>query len=101
MQQVGGSIGTAALSTIALTATVHYLTAHHTGRLAPAIAAVHGYTMAFTISAALFGVGTVLAVVLLPSRQRLLQLRSAATVAVIAPTAGTAAGETDTVPSQA
>ena len=31
MQQVGGSIGTSALSTIALTATASYLVAHHTG----------------------------------------------------------------------
>ena len=44
MQQVGGSIGTAALSTIALTATATYLATHHATRLAPAIAAVHGYT---------------------------------------------------------
>src|SRR6201987_5118508 len=57
MQQVGGSIGTAALSTVALTATAAYLTAHHVGRLGPATAAVHGYTVAFTVSAALFGVG--------------------------------------------
>src|ERR1700750_1505948 len=33
MQQVGGSIGTAALSTVALTATASYLTAHHAGRV--------------------------------------------------------------------
>jgi hypothetical protein len=39
MQQVGGSIGTSALSTIALTATNSYLAAHHAGALAPAIAA--------------------------------------------------------------
>ena len=36
MQQVGGSIGVSALSTIALTATASYLAAHHTGPLAPA-----------------------------------------------------------------
>jgi EmrB/QacA subfamily drug resistance transporter len=78
MQQVGGSIGTAALSTIALTATASYLAAHHTGPLAPAVAAVHGYTLAFTVSAALFGLGVVLAIVLLPSRRRLEELRSAA-----------------------
>ena len=53
MQQVGGSIGTSALSTIALTATASYLVAHHTSPLAPAIAATHGYTLAFAISAAL------------------------------------------------
>ena len=55
MQQVGGSIGTSALSTIALTATASYLTAHHTGPLAPAIAATHGYTTAFAVSAGIFG----------------------------------------------
>jgi EmrB/QacA subfamily drug resistance transporter len=97
MQQVGGSIGTAALSTIALTATAHYLLAHHAGRLAPAIAATHGYTTAFAISAGLFGVGTVLTIVLLPSRQRLQELRNAAA----APALASPAGETDTVPSQA
>ncbi len=56
----------------------------------------NGYTMAFAASAALFGLGTVLAIVLLPSRQRLQQLRNAATAATVAP-----AGETDTVSSAA
>ena len=77
MQQVGGSIGTAALSTIALTATTSYLAAHHTGPLAPAIAATHGYTVAFAVSAGIFGLGVILAIVLLPSRQRLAELRAA------------------------
>jgi hypothetical protein len=80
MQQVGGSIGTAALSTVALTATASYLVAHQAGPLAPAVAATHGYTVAFTVSAALFGLGVVLAVVLLPSKRRLEELRKAATV---------------------
>jgi EmrB/QacA subfamily drug resistance transporter len=90
MQQVGGSIGTAALSTIALMATASYLLTHHAGApaLAVAVAATHGYTVAFTVSAALFGLGVVLAVVLLPSRQRLAELRSAA-AAVGAPASGT------------
>ena len=78
MQQVGGSIGTSALSTIALTATASYLAAHDTGPLAPAIAATHGYTMAFAVSAGVFGLGVILAIVLLPSRQRLADLRAAA-----------------------
>jgi MFS family permease len=78
MQQVGGSIGTSALSTIALTATASYLAGHHTGALAPAIAATHGYTVAFAVSAALLGLGVILAVVLLPSRHRLAELRNAA-----------------------
>ena len=76
MQQVGGSIGTAALSTVALTATATYLATHHTGRLAPATAAVHGYTVAFAVSAALFGIGALTAVLLLPSRRKLEELRN-------------------------
>src|SRR6266436_1112185 len=88
MQQVGGSIGTAALSTIALTATTSYLAAHRMGRLAPAIAATHGYTVAFAVSAGIFGLGVILAIVLLPSRQRLADLRAAAaTAAEAAPAA--------------
>jgi hypothetical protein len=81
MQQVGGSIGTSALSTIALSATASFLVTHHTGRLAPAIAATHGYTVAFAVSAGLFGLGVVLAIVLLPSKLRLQQLREAASPA--------------------
>ncbi len=78
VQQVGGSIGTSALSTIALTATTSYLVAHHTGALAPAVAATHGYTVAFTVSAGVFGLGVILAIVLLPSRHRLEELRNEA-----------------------
>jgi EmrB/QacA subfamily drug resistance transporter len=78
MQQVGGSIGTSALSTIALTATASYLIVHHASPLAPAIAATHGYTVAFSISAALLGLGFILAILLLPSRHRLDELRKAA-----------------------
>jgi hypothetical protein len=77
MQQVGGSIGTAALSTLALTATSTYLAAHHTGALAPATAAVHGYTVAFTVSASLFGVAALVALLLLPSRRRMQELWNA------------------------
>jgi EmrB/QacA subfamily drug resistance transporter len=78
MQQVGGSIGTSALSTIALTATASYLVAHHASPVAPAIAATHGYTLAFTVSAALLGLGCILSVFLLPSRHRLQELRKVA-----------------------
>jgi MFS family permease len=76
MQQVGGSIGTSALSTIALTATASYLVAHHASPLAPAIAATHGYTLAFAISAGLLGLGCILTIVLVPSRRRLAELRT-------------------------
>jgi hypothetical protein len=78
MQQVGGSIGTSALSTVALTTTASYLAAHHATPLAPAIAATRGYTEAFAIAAALLGFGVIVAVVLLPSRRRLAELQAAA-----------------------
>jgi EmrB/QacA subfamily drug resistance transporter len=77
MQQVGGSVGTAALSTVALTATSTYLALHHTGTLAAATAAVHGYSTAFEVSAVLFAIGAVVALLLVPSRRRLEELRNA------------------------
>jgi EmrB/QacA subfamily drug resistance transporter len=79
MQQVGGSIGTSALSTIALSATATYLVAHHTSPLAPAIAATHGYTIAFWVSAGVLGIGFFLAIIVLPSRRRIAELRDAGT----------------------
>jgi EmrB/QacA subfamily drug resistance transporter len=78
MQQVGGSIGISVLSTIAASATTSYLIVHHTGPRAPAIAATHGYTLAFTISAALLGLGAILATLMLPSRKRLEEFTSEA-----------------------
>jgi EmrB/QacA subfamily drug resistance transporter len=45
-QQIGGSLGTALLNTIAASATVHYLSSHRAG--SGAAANVHGYTVAFT-----------------------------------------------------
>jgi hypothetical protein len=102
MQQVGGSIGTSALSTIALSTTASYLIAHHASPLAPAIAATHGYSVAFGVSAALLGLGFILAIVLLPSKRRLAELRNAA--AAPAPAAAApapAAGAPAPVPSPA
>ena len=78
MQQVGGSIGISVLSTITASATASYLISHQTGPKAPAAAATHGYTLAFTISAALLVLGAVLAVLLLPSRKRLEEITSEA-----------------------
>jgi EmrB/QacA subfamily drug resistance transporter len=52
-QQVGSSLGTAVLNTVAATATAGYLAAHlHTPRSLQA-AAVHGYTTGFKVSALL------------------------------------------------
>jgi hypothetical protein len=91
MQQVGGSIGTAALSTVALTATATSLAVHHAaGPLAQATAAVHGYTLAFAVSATLLGIGALVAVLLLPSRRRLEELRNMEPTASAAPTASPA-----------
>jgi uncharacterized membrane protein len=86
MQQVGGSIGTSALSTIALSTAASYLITHHASPLVPAMAATHGYTVAFSVSAALLGVGLILAIILLPSQRRLTKLRAAAAAAPAAAT---------------
>ncbi len=61
MQQVGGSLGVAFLNTIATTATVHYALAH--AGFSP-VAAVHGFTSAFTVSAGIFLAAAVAVLVL-------------------------------------
>jgi EmrB/QacA subfamily drug resistance transporter len=67
-QQVGGSVGTALLSTIFASAVTSYLATHpRTPGLADA-AAVHGYTTAFWWSVGIFVLGFVLALVILPGR---------------------------------
>ena len=58
-QQVGGSIGTAVLSTIFTSAVTSYATGHAPGPGLPEQAAMHGYTTAFWCSAAVFVVGAV------------------------------------------
>jgi hypothetical protein len=69
-QQIGGSIGTSLLSTIFASAVASY-TADHLGTpgLANA-AAVHGYTTAFWWGVAIFALGFLLAMVILPGRAR-------------------------------
>jgi EmrB/QacA subfamily drug resistance transporter len=85
MQQVGGSIGTAALNTIALSATAAYLISNSSGPQARAIAATHGYTNAFGVSAGLLGLGFILAILLVRSRRRLADLRAKAAAIPAAP----------------
>jgi EmrB/QacA subfamily drug resistance transporter len=53
-QQVGGSIGTALLNTLAASALTSYVLAHGHSPLALAQAAVHSYVVAFWVSAAIF-----------------------------------------------
>ena len=59
-QQIGGSLGTALLNTIAATATTSYITAHSDmGEMVKPFALTHGFTVAFTFSAGLLTVGAV------------------------------------------
>jgi EmrB/QacA subfamily drug resistance transporter len=62
MQQVGGSLGTALLNTIAATATASYIAAHGPSSL-PA-ATVHGYTVGFTWSLGALLVAAIVSLVL-------------------------------------
>ncbi|HEU5026474.1 MAG TPA: MFS transporter [Spirillospora sp.] len=62
-QQLGGSIGTALLNTIAAGATTGYLADHLHGRPTPQLmqlAAVHGYTTVFWWCAGIFAAGAVI-----------------------------------------
>jgi hypothetical protein len=62
-QQVGGSIGTALLSSIAASAATSFVA----GGGAPQLAAVHSYTTAFWWTAAIFAVSAILTGALLRS----------------------------------
>ncbi len=66
-QQVGGSVGTALLSTLAATAVTDYVAGQRPTPQLLAEAAVHGYTTAFWWSAGIFLLGAVLCGTLLPS----------------------------------
>ncbi|MFC9787474.1 MFS transporter [Rhodococcus sp. NPDC127528] len=66
MQQVGGSIGTALLSTVAATAASNYLSGTIPTPQAQALAAVHSYTTTFWWAAAIFTAGAVISAFLLP-----------------------------------
>jgi hypothetical protein len=68
MQQVGGSVGTALLSTIAASATLAYSKTHH-GTTAAVNAAVHGYSVAFMISGSVFFFGAILLFSLIEPRR--------------------------------
>ena len=56
-QQVGGSLGTALLNTVAATASATYMTSNPDK--APTFGITHGFTVAFTVSSALLLVGAV------------------------------------------
>jgi MFS family permease len=80
-QQIGGSVGTSLLSTVYATAVASYLTSHpHVQGLASA-AQVHGDTTAFWWAAGVFGLGLLLALVILPSE---CEARTATTITALA-----------------
>ncbi|MFZ4108322.1 MAG: MFS transporter [Candidatus Planktophila sp.] len=57
-QQIGGSLGTALLNTVAATATATYATAHTSlGKMVQPFAMTHGFTVAFKFSAGLLFIG--------------------------------------------
>jgi hypothetical protein len=66
-QQIGGSIGTALLSTIFADSLAGYLAAHPGASRSPTAAIVHAYTTGFTAGGAIFAAGLLLAVILLPA----------------------------------
>jgi hypothetical protein len=71
-QQIGGSLGTALLNTVATSATASYLAAHQLQ--ASAQAAVHGYAQATLVGTAILVLGAIVAALLVnavsPSRRR-------------------------------
>ncbi|HEY3877048.1 MAG TPA: DHA2 family efflux MFS transporter permease subunit [Trebonia sp.] len=66
-QQIGGSIGTALLNTIAASALASYLVTHGSSPAAQAGAAVHSYVVAFWVAAGIFAGAAVLCGLILPS----------------------------------
>jgi EmrB/QacA subfamily drug resistance transporter len=66
-QQVGGSIGTALLNTLAASATASYLVVHGHAAAAVVNASIHGYVTAFWWAAGIFAIGAVICGLLLTS----------------------------------
>jgi MFS family permease len=67
MQQAGGAIGASVLSTIFASAVSSYLHTHTPSPQLTSAAAVHGYTTAFWVAAAIFAAGAILIGSLVPS----------------------------------
>ena len=67
-QQIGGSVGLALLSTLSASAAANYARSHTLLPGLAAAAAIHGYTTAFTWAAGIFGLGVLLALLILPRK---------------------------------
>ena len=69
-QQVGGSVGTALLSTLFASSVASYTTAHANLKGLAGAAAIHGYTTAFWWAAGIFALGLLLGLIILPGRTK-------------------------------
>jgi EmrB/QacA subfamily drug resistance transporter len=69
-QQVGGSVGTALLSTLFASAAASYSVAHAHLKGHAGAALVYGYTTAFWWAAGIFALGLLLALLILPSKSQ-------------------------------
>jgi EmrB/QacA subfamily drug resistance transporter len=69
-QQIGPAIGIAVLSTVAATATAHYLTGHAGAGSQEAQATVHGFTVAFWYCTAIFAAAAVICTALVRAGTR-------------------------------
>jgi EmrB/QacA subfamily drug resistance transporter len=67
-QQVGGSVGTALLSTLFASSVSAYAASHPRAPGLAGAATIHGYTTAFAWAAGIFGLGLMLALIVLPSK---------------------------------
>jgi EmrB/QacA subfamily drug resistance transporter len=66
-QQVGGSVGTALLSTLFASSAAAFASSHVGTPGLQNAAAIHGYTTAFSWAAGIFGLGLLLALLILPA----------------------------------
>jgi EmrB/QacA subfamily drug resistance transporter len=69
-QQVGGSVGTALLSTLFASSAAAFVRSHHGLPGLQAAAMIHGYDTAFWWATGIFALGLVIAVVVFPARVR-------------------------------
>ncbi len=69
-QQVGGSVGTALLSTFFATSAAAYAANHAPSSGLHEAAMIHGYTTAFWWAAGIFALGLIAAVTILPTKLR-------------------------------
>ena len=66
-QQIGGSLGTALLNTVAATIAASYIVAHGVRHAEAGV--VHGYSVAFAISAGLLALGAIVSAVFISARK--------------------------------